>query len=173
MLGERIFTIARMGALCVAALLCGGTAWGLEDWSQWRGANRDAKVTGSNVRGKDSAYDAANLIDGRRDTAWATDDEVHVAYAMLEFKRPVAFSVIAVKEDIRYGQRVDAFAVEHSNAGNWEQLAAGTSIGPRKYIRLDRPVTASRVRLRVTKASASPVLTQFSLFSEPPDASAR
>jgi alpha-L-fucosidase len=134
---------------------------------------RGAKVTGSNVRGKDPSYDAANLIDGRRDTAWATDDEVHVAYAVLEFKRPVAFSVIAVKEDIRYGQRVDAFAVEHWNAGGWEQLAAGTSIGPRKYLRLDRPVTASRVRLRVTQASASPVLTQFSLFSEPPDAAAR
>jgi len=134
---------------------------------------RGAKVTASNVRGKDPSYDAANLIDGRRDTSWATDDEVHVAYAVLEFKRPVAFSVIAVKEDIRYGQRVDAFAVEHWNAGDWEQLAAGTSIGPRKYIRLDRPVTASRVRLRVTQASACPVLTQFSLFSEPPDASAR
>jgi len=134
---------------------------------------RGAKVTASNVRGKDPSYDAANLIDGRRDTSWATDDEVHVAYAVLEFKRPVAFSVIAVKEDIRYGQRVDAFAVEHWNAGDWEQLAAGTSIGPRRYIRLDRPVTASRVRLRVTQASACPVLTQFSLFSEPPDASAR
>jgi alpha-L-fucosidase len=134
---------------------------------------RGAKVTGSNVRGKDPSYDAANLIDGQPNTSWATDDEVHVAYAVLEFKRPVAFSVIAVKEDIRYGQRVDAFAVEHWNAGDWEQLAAGTSIGPRKYIRLDRPATASRVRLRVTQASACPVLTQFSLYSEPPDASAR
>jgi alpha-L-fucosidase len=134
---------------------------------------RGAKVTGSNVRGKDPSYEAANLIDGRSNTSWATDDEVHVAYAVLEFKRPVAFSVIAVKEDIRYGQRIDAFAVEHWNAGDWEQLAAGTSIGPRKYIRLDRRVTTTRVRLRVTQASASPVLTQFSLFSEPSDASAR
>ena len=81
--------------------------------------------------------------------------------------------MIAVKEDIRYGQRVDAFAVERWIAGDWEQVAAGTSIGPRKYIRLDRTVTASRLRLRVTQASASPVLTQFSLFSEPPDVSAR
>ena len=134
---------------------------------------RGAKVTGSNVRGKDMSYDAANLIDGQPHTSWATDDEVRVADAVLEFKRPVAFSVIAVKEDIRYGQRVDAFAVERWIAGDWEQVAAGTSIGPRKYIRLDRTVTASRLRLRVTQASASPVLTQFSLFSEPPDVSAR
>jgi alpha-L-fucosidase len=130
---------------------------------------RGAKVTASNIRGKDSAYDAANLIDGKPDTSWATDDEVHVADAVLDFKRPVTFSVIAVKEDIRYGQRVDAFAVERWNGG-WEQVAQGTSIGPRRYLRLEKAVTAPRVRLRVTQASASPVLSQFSLFSEPSDA---
>jgi alpha-L-fucosidase len=78
--------------------------------------------------------------------------------------------VIAVKEDIRYGQRIDTFAVEHWSGGNWVPLASATSIGPRRYLRLDKPVTASRVRLRVTQASASPVLSQFSLFAEPPDA---
>jgi alpha-L-fucosidase len=135
-----------------------------DDWA------RGAKVTASNVRGKNAAYDGANLIDGRPDTTWATDDEVHVADAVLDFKRGVTFSVIAVKEDIRYGQRVDAFVVERWNEGRWEQLAAGTSIGPRRYVHLDTPAAASRVRLRVTQASASPVLTQFSLYSEPPDA---
>jgi alpha-L-fucosidase len=129
-----------------------------------------ATVSASNVRGKDAAYGAANLVDGKPDTSWATDDEVHVAYAVLEFKRGVTFSAIAVKEDIRYGQRVDAFAVERWSGGGWEQVAQGTSIGPRRLFRLDAPVTASRVRLRVTQASASPVLSQFSLFSEPPDA---
>jgi alpha-L-fucosidase len=129
-----------------------------------------AKVTASNVRGRDSAYDAANLIDGKPDTYWATDDTVHVCDAVLEFKRPVTFSVVAVKEDIRYGQRVGAFAVERWSGAGWEAVAQATSIGPRRYLRLDREVTASRVRLRVTQASASPVLSQFSLFSEPPDA---
>lgn len=131
---------------------------------------REAKVTASNVRGKQPLYDAANLIDGNPATSWATDDQVHVAYAVLEFKRPITFSVAAVKEDIRYGQRVDAFAVEQWDSGDWRQIASSTSIGPRKYIRLDRPVTASRVRLRITAASASPVLSAFSLFSEPADA---
>jgi alpha-L-fucosidase len=129
-----------------------------------------AKVTASNVRGKDATYDAANLIDGKPDTFWATDDNVHVADAVFDFKRAVTFSVIAVKEDIRYGQRVDAFAVERWTGTDWEQLAQGTSIGPRRYLRLDRPVTAARVRLHITQASASPVLSQFSLFSEPADA---
>jgi alpha-L-fucosidase len=131
---------------------------------------RGAKVTASNVRHRSLIYDAANLLNDRPYTYWATDDNVRVADAVLDFKRPVTFSVIVIKEDIRYGQRVDAFAVERWSAGNWEQLAVGTSIGPRKYVRLDGPVTASRVRLRVTEASASPVLSSFGLFSEPPNA---
>ncbi len=129
-----------------------------------------AKIIASNVRGKDAAYEAFHLVDGQPGTAWATDDDVRIADATLDFPRGVTFRLIAVKEDIRFGQRVDGFAVERLGGTNWEQVAQGTSIGPRRYIRLDQPVTASRLRLRVTHASASPVLTQFSLFSEPPDA---
>jgi len=134
---------------------------------------RNAKVTASNVRGADSTYPAANLIDGQPHTSWATDDDVHVAGAVFDFKRGVTFSVIAVKEDIRYGQRVDAFAVERWSGARWEEVAQGTSIGPRRLLRLNQPVTASRLRLHITQASASPVLSQFSLFAEPLNVSVR
>jgi alpha-L-fucosidase len=129
-----------------------------------------AKAIASNVRGKDPSYAAANLIDGRPDTAWATDDAVLAAEVDIDFGRPKTFSVIAVAEDIRFGQRVDAFAVDRWNAGLWQPLASATSIGPRRLIRLDKPVTMTRLRLRVTQASASPVLTQFGIFTEPADA---
>ena len=129
-----------------------------------------ARASASNVRGKDPEYGPANLVDGRPHTSWATDDGVLAADATLDFRRPATFSVIAVKEDIRYGQRVDAFAVDRWNNGKWDQLAAATSIGPRRFIRLDKAVTASRLRLRVTQASASPVLSQLSVFAEPSDA---
>jgi alpha-L-fucosidase len=51
--------------------------------------------------------------------------------------------------------------------GDWRPLAAATSIGPRRLIRLEQPAAASRLRLRVTQASASPVLAEFALFREP------
>jgi len=129
-----------------------------------------AKVTASNVRGKDTAFGAANLVDGQPHTSWATDDEVLAAGAVLDFGRAITFRVIALKEDIRWGQRVDAFAVECWNAGNWAPLASGTGIGPRRLLRLDKPATTSRLRLRITEASASPVLSQLSLYAEAADA---
>jgi len=77
-----------------------------------------------------------------------------------------AFNVIRIREDIRMGQRVEAVAVESYEAGTWKPLAAATSIGPRRLIRLDKAATATKVRLRVTQTAAPPVLAEFALFRE-------
>jgi alpha-L-fucosidase len=125
-----------------------------------------AKASASNVRGNDKVYAPANLLDGRAETFWATDDSVLTADATFEFGRPTTFSVIRIAEEIRFGQRVDAAAIETWNAGTWEPVAQATSIGARRLIRLAHPVTATRLRLRVTQASASPVLNEFAVFAE-------
>ncbi|MGD0499486.1 MAG: alpha-L-fucosidase [Bryobacteraceae bacterium] len=126
-----------------------------------------AKTSASNVRAKDRSYGAANLVDGRSETYWATDDAVHTAEVAFELARPAAFTVIRLREAVRFGQRIDAVAVDRWDTGSWEQIATATSIGPRRLIRLERPVTAARLRLRVTQASASPALAEFALFAEP------
>jgi alpha-L-fucosidase len=126
-----------------------------------------AKATGSNVRGNDRAYGAGNLVDGRTDTYWATDDGVRQAEVTFDLGREATFSVVRVREAIRFGQRVDAVAVDRWAGGIWEPVAKASSVGARRLMRLERPVTAARVRLRVTEASASPALAEFGLFPEP------
>jgi len=76
------------------------------------------------------------------------------------------FNVIRVREDIRNGQRVDAFAVDRWNAANWEEIATATSIGPRRLIRLEKPITTPRLRLRITASAAPPMISEFALFAE-------
>ncbi|MGA2195491.1 MAG: discoidin domain-containing protein, partial [Bryobacteraceae bacterium] len=129
-----------------------------------------AKVTASNVRGNARAYAGANLVDARADSFWATDDAVLAPQAAVDFGRPITFSVIRLREEIRLGQRIDSVAVDRWNAGAWEPLATATSIGAQRLIRLDKPVETSRLRLRVTQASASPALSEFAVFAEPGDA---
>jgi alpha-L-fucosidase len=124
-----------------------------------------AKASASAVRGKDRQYAAANMVDGRGDTYWATDDVALTAEATFESARPVTFGVIRVREAIRFGQRVDGIAVDRWNAGDWEQVAAAPSVGARRLIRLERLVTAQRVRLRITAASASPAIPEFGVFA--------
>jgi alpha-L-fucosidase len=124
----------------------------------------DAKATASSVRGKSVE---ANLLDGRADTYWAADDAARESEVAFDLPREVSFSVIRVAEAIRFGQRVDAIAVDRWNGSAWDQIAAATSVGPHRLIRLAAPVTAQRLRLRITQASASPVLSEFAIFAEP------
>ena len=125
-----------------------------------------AKPSASNVRGNSRAYSPMNLFDGRNDTYWATDDSVLAGEVIVDLGHATSFNVIRIREAIRFGQRIDAIAVDRWNSGSWEPLASATSIGCRRLIRLERPTTAARLRLRVTQASASPVLTEFALFAE-------
>ena len=125
-----------------------------------------ANLKASNTRGNARAYSPANLVDGRPDTYWATDDSVLTPDVTIDLGRDTTFGVIRVSEAIRFGQRIDAISLERWNSGSWEPIRSATSIGPRRLIRLEHPVTATRLRLRVTQASASPVLSEFALFAE-------
>ncbi|MEO7143515.1 MAG: alpha-L-fucosidase [Bryobacteraceae bacterium] len=87
---------------------------------------------------------------------------------VLDFHQPVEFNVVRIREDIRLGQRVGAFAVDVWTRGRWTELAQGTSIGACRLLRADAPIVTSRVRLRVTESPVPPVVSEFALFAEPP-----
>jgi Alpha-L-fucosidase len=123
-----------------------------------------AKVTASNVRGKAKAFQPQDLLDGSRTSYWATDDEVLTGDVIFEFAAPVTFNVVRLREAIRLGQRIDSFALDVWSDGGWSPFAEATSIGSCRLIRTASPVTTIRVRLRITKASASPALSDFGLF---------
>jgi alpha-L-fucosidase len=124
-----------------------------------------AKAAASNVRGHNRAYGPANLLDGRGETFWATDDSVLTADATIDFAKAITFSVIRLREAIRFGQRIDAVAIETWNAGSWAPVAQATSIGAGRLIRLPQPVTSTRLRVRVGQASASPALSELAVFA--------
>ena len=84
----------------------------------------------------------------------------------LDFRRPVSFDVIRIREDIRYGQRIDAVAVESWSGGQWEAIAQATSVGARRLIRLEKAVNATRLRVRVTQAAATPLISEFAVFAQ-------
>src|SRR4051794_16259188 len=75
-------------------------------------------------------------------------------------------NVIRIKEDIRQGQRVESLVVEKEEGGSWTEVAKATSIGPRRLIRLEQPVAASKLRYRVTASSDKPLISEFAVFAE-------
>lgn len=128
---------------------------------------RRANVSANNNRGKnDRRFTARNVIDGRRDTYWTTDDEVRTPELTIDLGREQTFNVVRLREYLPLGQRVEAFAVDIWKDGKWQEFAAGTSIGNCKLVRR-KPVTTTKVRLRITQSPVCPAISEVSLFAEP------
>jgi alpha-L-fucosidase len=126
---------------------------------------RQAHVSASNARGQDRHYRAENVIDGKRDTYWATDDGVTNADLVLDFPQPVTFNVARIREYLPLGQRVEKFVLEQWQDNQWKEFASGESIGNCRLTR-GADVTTSRVRLRITQAPVGPAISEIGLFYE-------
>ena len=128
---------------------------------------RGAKMTPSNARGNSAQFGAHNLFDENPDSYWATDDTVTTPELTLEFPSPMTFNVIRLRENVKLGQRIGAVRIDSWKHGAWTKLAAATSIGNCRLIRLDDYATAGKLRLRVTESPVCPALSDFGLFAEP------
>lgn len=119
-----------------------------------------ARVSASNTRG---GFIPENVLDGDRYTYWSTEDQVTTPSLTLDLSRRVSFSVIRLRENIRLGQRVEGFAVDCWQNSGWQTIVQGASIGNCRLIRLDAPIAADRVRLRITRSPVCPALSEFAL----------
>jgi alpha-L-fucosidase len=121
---------------------------------------RSAAVTAAHGEG------AAAVADGRRDTHWLSPGATSSSI-VLALKNPAAVGIVRLREHIALGQRIDAFAIDAWVDGDWREVAQGTSVGPTRLVRLAAPAETSRVRVRITKASAPPALAEVGLFGAP------
>ncbi len=125
-----------------------------------------ATIRASNTRGGSKDFAPEHLLDHRANTYWATDDEVTTPEVIFDLRHQVTFNVVSLREYLPLGQRIEAFALDQWQNGQWVQFAGGTSIGNHRLIR-GEPITTEKVRLRVTKAPVCPALREFGLFAEP------
>ncbi len=122
-----------------------------------------AAATASNVRGGHPRYAPANLFDRDPATCWATDDGITTAELTVQLPGPRTVSIVRLEEGIALGQRIEAFAVDAYLDGAWYQVAMGTTIGPRRILRFASVVT-DRLRLRITRSAAPPMLSEVKVY---------
>jgi alpha-L-fucosidase len=126
-----------------------------------------ASVTASNTRGSgDRRFSPRNVIDRKRDTYWTSDDQITTPELIIDLGREQTFNVVRLREYLPLGQRVEAFALDIWKDNKWQEFARGTSIGNCKLVR-GKPVTAAKVRLRITQAPVCPAISELALFAEP------
>ncbi len=127
---------------------------------------KGAKLTASNTRGNSSKFGPKSLVDGKKSTFWATDDEMTQPEVVLNFGKAVTFNVVSLREFLPLGQRIEAFALDRWENGEWKQFAQGTSVGNLRLMRTEQ-VTTDQLRLRITKAAVAPALSELGVYAEP------
>ena len=143
-----------------------------------------AKVTVSEVRGRDTRFGGQALTDGNIETYWCPEDGTTTPTAEITLPAPATFDIIRLREQIRLGQRVEAFKVEAMVDGQWKTIVApgnpgevetkfdlrggkGHTIGNQVLRWLSAPVTTDKLRLTITRAKACPCISEFSLLRMP------
>ena len=144
---------------------------------------RGAKARASSTRGR--KFGASRLTDGKIESYWCPKDSDDTPTVELELENPTTFDVVRLREQIRLGQRVEAFQVEALVNGEWKTIihpgqpgekedqfdgvrgGKGHTIGNQVLRWLAEPVTTDRVRLTITRSKATPCISEFSLLCMP------
>ena len=127
---------------------------------------RNATFAASNVRAGNRACGPERLVDADRWSAWYTDDAVTTPSVEITLPKAESFNLIRLSEDIRLGQRVEGVAVDIFENGDWREIAKAPCVGACRLWSFPT-VTASKLRVRVTKAAACPALSDLGVFLAP------
>lgn len=125
-----------------------------------------SKITADNTRGNNNQFAPKNVVDGNKDTYWATDDNIKTASIVFEFDKPKAVDRILLQEYIKLGQRVKAFTVEAKVDGKWITIANETTIGYKRILRIER-ITASAIKINITDSKASIIISNIAAYNAP------
>ena len=114
----------------------------------------------------ETQFSASHVLDSRSDTYWTCDDGESAPELILDLQKDVTFNVVRLREYLPLGQRVDAFTLDFWNGESWQEFASATSIGNQRLVQTP-DITTSKVRLRITQATALPAISEWSLFAMP------
>jgi alpha-L-fucosidase len=75
------------------------------------------------------------------------------------------FDQVALGEGIERGQRIEGFTVDAWTPAGWRQIAEGGTMGNRRILVLPEPVETDRIRVRVVRSRATPLITSVGLHT--------
>jgi len=106
------------------------------------------------------------LTDGNDTTDWITSDSTDDLNFTLRWKQPQTFTLVQLKEDIRYGQHIRWVRVEALTDNGWQLLARVSGIGANRIIELETPIAAQALRLHIhTRAGCA--LSELGVYDFP------
>ena len=138
--------------------------------------NATIEVSETRSAGAARNYEAANLIDGNKETYWATNDGTTSATITLTWDTPQTIRYVELMEYIAKGQRVKGFKIETSTNGtSWTQRATNvqtTTVGYKRIIPLNGSTSSSygngyeakALRITISDSRACPLLSKIGVY---------
>jgi alpha-L-fucosidase len=122
-------------------------------------------AAGSVVKASETmnSHDAANILDGDKETFWCPNEGSEQASIELELDSIKKFNRIVIMEHIQFGQRVESFTLEYRKEGHWKEFYRGTVIGYKKICCFET-IEAERVRLNITASRWYPEISELGIY---------
>ena len=111
----------------------------------------------------DGVHTADNLREDSYDTYFKTEDGVNTVIVTVSLPEPRKAHIVSIKEDIRFSQRAERFAVEYRCGKGWKRVYEGATVGYKKYARF-RPVTTDALRIVILDSRVCPVLSHIGVY---------
>ena len=92
--------------------------------------------------------------------SWSTKNKDYI----INIPSQKAFSKIVLQENIKEGERIRSFIVEANINSEWKTIKEGTCIGHKYIGLLEKPITASNVRLKILASAAEPMIQTFAVY---------
>jgi len=126
-------------------------------------------ATGVTVTASSSLPDhpAEDALDGKYETYWEAAPRGGSQEPItldITLPRQVTFKRVVLQEQIRRGQRVEAFTVEAQQPdGQWTKLAAATTIGYKRILAIPE-TTTDHLRVRFEQFRVAPTVAELDLY---------
>ena len=98
-----------------------------------------------------------------KDTFWATEDGDTTATLTVKWEQQKKVSYIVLQEPIWLGQRVKSFKVEANTDRGWVEVAAGTTIGYKRILKID-PLMTSQLRIAILDSKECVALSSVKIY---------
>ncbi len=85
----------------------------------------------------------------------------------LSLAEPTTVDHVVTMEDILHGERVREYVIEGFAGDAWRKLAEGISIGHKKIDSFE-PIKVSKLRVRVVKSAATPLIRRLAVYHTQP-----
>jgi alpha-L-fucosidase len=109
----------------------------------------------------------SHALDRNLDTWWEAAPGHNTAILTMKLPRLVTFDVVSLQEAVDHrGQRIESFAIDSRDGSSWDQVEQQTTVGHKRLLRLDSPVTTDEVRIRITASRLEPTLAEIGLFKQ-------